>query len=446
MAYSTPKEAYEELIPAFQKTTAGKGVSFDQSYGSSGDQSRAVASGLPADVVALSLAPDVEKLVEPGLVDANWADDEHDGFVTNSVVVFAVRKGNPKNIQTWDDIVKDDVEVITPNPFTSGGAKWNLMAAYGSQTEQGKSDAEALDFLRQVLANTPVQDKSARESLQTFAGGKGDVLLAYENEAITAQAADIELDYVIPDQTILIENPRRRRQGVREPGPGERVRRLAAHARRAADLRRQGLPLGAARPRRREDLPRARRRCSRSTSSAAGRRSTTSSSTRRTARWRRSSATWGSPLPAEATTAGRLPRARVQGAGGPLAIGGLSVAWLTLIVLIPLAAVVVRSFDDGAGAFWDAITSPQAVAAIRLTVIVSLIVAAIDAVMGTLIAWVLVRDEFPGKRIVNGLIDLPFALPTIVAGLVLLALYGPNGPVGINVAYTRVAVCSRCCS
>jgi sulfate/thiosulfate-binding protein len=207
VAYSTPKEAYEELIPAFQKTTAGKGVSFDQSYGSSGDQSRAVESGLPADVVALSLAPDVEKLVEPGLVDANWADDEHDGFVTNSVVVFAVRKGNPKNIQTWDDIVKDDVEVITPNPFTSGGAKWNLMAAYGSQTEQGKSDAEALDFLRQVLANTPVQDKSARESLQTFAGGKGDVLLAYENEAITAQAADIELDYVIPDQTILIENP-----------------------------------------------------------------------------------------------------------------------------------------------------------------------------------------------------------------------------------------------
>jgi sulfate transport system permease protein len=109
-------------------------------------------------------------------------------------------------------------------------------------------------------------------------------------------------------------------------------------------------------------------------------------------------------------------------------------------VLIPLAAVVARSLDGGVGAFWDAISSPQAVAAIRLTVIASLIVAAIDAVMGTLIAWVLVRDEFPGKRIVNALIDLPFALPTIVAGLVLLALYGPSGPVGVNVAYTRVAV------
>jgi sulfate transport system permease protein len=120
--------------------------------------------------------------------------------------------------------------------------------------------------------------------------------------------------------------------------------------------------------------------------------------------------------------------------------GGLASAWLTLIVLIPLAAVVARSLDGGAGAFWDAISGAQAVAAIRFTVIVSLIVAVIDAVMGTLIAWVLVRDEFPGKRAVNALIDLPFALPTIVAGLVLLALYGPSGPVGINVAYTRVAV------
>jgi sulfate/thiosulfate-binding protein len=207
VAYSTPKEAYEELIPAFQKTSAGKGVSFDQSYGASGDQSRAVESGLPADIVALSLAPDVDKLVEPGLVDANWAQDKYDGFVTNSVVVFAVRKGNPKNIKTWDDIVKDDVEVITPNPFTSGGAKWNLMAAYGSQVAQGKSPDEALDFLHKVLANTPVQDKSAREALQTFAGGKGDVLLAYENEAITAENAGIDLDYVVPDETILIQNP-----------------------------------------------------------------------------------------------------------------------------------------------------------------------------------------------------------------------------------------------
>ncbi|HEY6693952.1 MAG TPA: extracellular solute-binding protein, partial [Solirubrobacteraceae bacterium] len=108
---------------------------------------------------------------------------------------------------TWDDLVKKGVEVITPNPFTSGGAKWNLMAAYGAQIEQGKSPQEALDFLKKVLQHTPVQDKSARESLATFSGGKGDVLISYENEAITAQKADIDLDYVIPDQTILIQNP-----------------------------------------------------------------------------------------------------------------------------------------------------------------------------------------------------------------------------------------------
>ncbi len=120
--------------------------------------------------------------------------------------------------------------------------------------------------------------------------------------------------------------------------------------------------------------------------------------------------------------------------------GGFSVAWLTLIVLIPLSAVVVRSLDDGLAAFWDDVTSPQAVAAMKLTLIASLIVAAIDAVMGTVIAWVLVRDDFRGRSVVNAVIDLPFALPTIVAGLVLLALYGPSGPIGINVAYTRIAI------
>ncbi len=207
VAYSTPKEAYGDLIPAFNKTAEGKGVKFTQSYGASGDQARAVESGLPADFVALSLAPDVDKLVEPGIVAKNWADDDTDGFVTNSVVVFAVRKGNPKNIKTWDDLTKKGVEVITPNPFTSGGAKWNLMAAYGAQLEQGKSPEEGLEFLKGVLKNTPVQDKSARESLATFSGGKGDVLISYENEAITAQKAGVELDYVIPDETILIQNP-----------------------------------------------------------------------------------------------------------------------------------------------------------------------------------------------------------------------------------------------
>jgi sulfate/thiosulfate transport system substrate-binding protein len=187
VAYSTPEEAFREIIPAFNKTPDGKGVSFSQSYASSGEQSRAVEGGLPADVVEFSLEPDMTRLVEADLVDPNWNKNEYKGMVTNSVVVFMVREGNPKNIRDWDDLVTGDVEVIEPNPFTSGGAKWNIMAAYGAQLENGKSPEEAEQYLADLFENVPVLDKSARESLQTFSSGKGDVLLGYENEAILAQ-------------------------------------------------------------------------------------------------------------------------------------------------------------------------------------------------------------------------------------------------------------------
>ena len=208
VAYSTPQQAYEDgVIPGFQETPEGEGVEFSTSFGASGDQRRAVEGGLPADVVAFSLQPDMTKTVDAGLVAKDWSSDEYKGMVTDSVVVLSVRPGNPKNIKGWNDLVREDVDIITPNPATSGGAKWNIMAAYGSQIEQGKSEAEALDFVKQVLANTSVQDDSARDSLQTFAGGKGDVLIGYENEAIQAQDEDIELEFVIPDETILIENP-----------------------------------------------------------------------------------------------------------------------------------------------------------------------------------------------------------------------------------------------
>lgn len=207
VAYSTPKEAYGEIIPAFTKTPAGAGVSFTQSYGNSGDQARAVISGLPTDIAALSLEPDITKLVKEDLVDAAWTATPTKGIVTRSVVALAVRPGNPKNIEGWADLVKPGIEVLTPNPFTSGGARWNVMAAYGAQIEQGKSEAEAVTYLEQLFKNVVVQDKSARESLQNFTGGKGDVLISYENEAITAQQKGEKLDYVIPDETILIENP-----------------------------------------------------------------------------------------------------------------------------------------------------------------------------------------------------------------------------------------------
>ena len=207
VAYSTPREAYAKLIPMFQSTPAGDGVSFTQSYGASGDQARAVQAGLKADIVALSLAPDVDQLVKAGLVDAKWNRQSYRGMVTDSVVVFAVRDGNPKKIKSWDDLLKPGVQVITPNPFTSGGARWNVMAAYGAWLKLGKTKAQARAKLLQLFQHVAVQDKSARDSLNTFLSGKGDVLLTYENEAIAAQLAGQKVQYVIPRSTILIENP-----------------------------------------------------------------------------------------------------------------------------------------------------------------------------------------------------------------------------------------------
>jgi sulfate/thiosulfate-binding protein len=207
VAYSTPREVYEQLTEDFAGTQAGAGVTWETSFASSGEQSRAVAAGLPADVVAFSLEPDVTRLVEEGLVEPDWSRDEHRGMVTESVVVLAVREGNPKGIRSWGDLVREDVEVITPNPFTSGGAQWNVMAAYGAQLELGRSEEEAIEYLRRLFRNVSVQDKSAREALQTFVGGKGDVMIAYENESILAKSKGEELDYVVPDETILIENP-----------------------------------------------------------------------------------------------------------------------------------------------------------------------------------------------------------------------------------------------
>ena len=207
VAYSTPKDAYAQLIPAFQKTTAGKGVSFSQSYGASGEQSRAVAAGLDADVVAFSLAPDITTLVQKHLVPQSWNKDRWHGMVTRSLVVFVVRDGNPKKIKTWSDLLKPGVQIVTPNPFTSGGARWNVMAAYGGALRAGKTPRQAQAFLAQMWKHVVAQPASAREGLQTFLAGRGDVFLAYENEAIFAQKHGQPVQFVIPKATILIENP-----------------------------------------------------------------------------------------------------------------------------------------------------------------------------------------------------------------------------------------------
>jgi sulfate transport system substrate-binding protein len=206
VAYSTPQVVYDELIPAFGQTPAGKSVGFKTSFGASGEQSRAVEAGQKADVVSFSVEPDVTRLVEAGLVADDWNTKPHDGQVTTSVVSFIVRKGNPKNIHTWDDLLKPGIKVLTPNPFTSGAAKWNLLAAYGAKSDRGKNPQAGLDYLRELITkHVKVQDKSGREALQNFTSGDADVLLSYEYEATTAQKKGESVDFVTPDDTIKIE-------------------------------------------------------------------------------------------------------------------------------------------------------------------------------------------------------------------------------------------------
>jgi sulfate/thiosulfate-binding protein len=207
VAYSTPQGVFEKLIPAFQATAAGKGVSFSQSYGPSGEQSRAVANGLHADVVNFSLEPDVERLVKAGMVSPTWNQNATHGFVTDSVAVIIVRKGNPKHITSWADLVKPGVQVLTPNPFTSGSARWNVMAAYGAQIKEGKTPAQAVEYLKALFHNVVSQDSSARNALQTFLAGRGDALIDYEDEAIADEKKGAAIEYVIPSDTILIQNP-----------------------------------------------------------------------------------------------------------------------------------------------------------------------------------------------------------------------------------------------
>ena len=207
VAYSTPGAAFAKIIPAFQKTAAGKDISYDQSYGASEVQAKAVVAGLPADIVDLSLEPDMQRLVSAGFVAKSWNKNAYNGFVTRSVVVFAVRDGNQKKIKTWDDLVKPGVQVVTPNPFTSGGARWNVMAAYGAQLRNKKSPAKAIKYLENLFKHVVSQDTSARNALQTVLAGRGDVLLTYENEAILARQQGRPVFYVIPKATIQIENP-----------------------------------------------------------------------------------------------------------------------------------------------------------------------------------------------------------------------------------------------
>jgi sulfate/thiosulfate transport system substrate-binding protein len=208
VGYSTPQSVYEEgFEKGFQQTPDGEGVSFTNSFGSSGDQSRAVAAGQPADVVNFSVGSDMTRLVEEGQVAPNWEDNQYHGIANDSVVVLVVRKGNPDDIRSFDELLSKDVGIITPNPASSGSARWNIMAVYGSQIEQGRSPAQALAAVKTVLSKAVAQPGSGRDAMTAFTQGQGDVLLSYENEAIKAQEAGEDIEYVIPDGTIQIETP-----------------------------------------------------------------------------------------------------------------------------------------------------------------------------------------------------------------------------------------------
>jgi sulfate/thiosulfate transport system substrate-binding protein len=207
VAYSTPKPAYTALEAAFAKTKGGSGVTVSGSFGPSGTQATSVVDGLPADVVNFSLEPDMNKVVKAGLVSSSWDKNATKGMVTNSIVSFVVRPGNPKHIKTWADLVKPGVGVVTPNVFSSGSAKWNLMAAYGAQIAQGKSSAQANAYLSKLLHNAVAQPSSASAALQTFLSGQGDVLLDYESDALYAKSKSEAVDIITPPQTILIQNP-----------------------------------------------------------------------------------------------------------------------------------------------------------------------------------------------------------------------------------------------
>jgi sulfate/thiosulfate transport system substrate-binding protein len=215
-AYTTPREAYRDaILPGFErawKEKTGAAIEFRTSYQGSGAQARAIIGGFEADIAALALAPDIEKIAAEKLITHDWKARPHGGMVTNSIVVLAVRKGNPAGIKDWADLTRSGLNVLTPDPKTSGGAMWNINAIYGAalrgHTGVAANDpAAAAGFLAGVFKNVSIMDKGARESITTFEKGVGDVAITYENEVLTAQAAGEALEYVVPKSTILIQNP-----------------------------------------------------------------------------------------------------------------------------------------------------------------------------------------------------------------------------------------------
>ena len=208
VAYAVPEPGWSKIIPAFAATPDGKGVDVTTSYGASGDQSRSVVDGKPADIVNFSVEPDVTRLVRAGKVTPEWNADVTKGIPFGSVVSLVVRNGNPKNIKDWDDLLRPGVEVVTPSPLSSGSAKWNLLAPYAVKSNGGKDQQAGLDFVSTLVTDhMKTRPSSGREATDVFLQGTGDVLISYENEAIHIQRQGKDVDYINPPQTFKIDNP-----------------------------------------------------------------------------------------------------------------------------------------------------------------------------------------------------------------------------------------------
>ena len=211
--YTTPREAYDKaIIPAFKKYWKDKTGQDVKSYQGSGAQSRAIIGGFEADIAALSLEGDIDRIAEAGLITHDWKSKPNRGMISDSIVVIAVRQGNPKGITDWPDIAKPGLNVLTPDPKTSGGAQWNVNAIYGAALRGfagvAKDDKSAAqEFLKSVFHNVSIMDKGARESITNYEKGVGDVAITYENEVLVGRQSGQTYDYVIPRSTILIENP-----------------------------------------------------------------------------------------------------------------------------------------------------------------------------------------------------------------------------------------------
>ncbi len=387
------------------------------SYGASGDQSRGVVDGKPADIVNFSVEPDVTRLVKADKVAKDWNADATKGIPFGSVVSLVVRKGNPKGIKDWDDLLKPGIEVVTPpSPLSSGSAKWNLLAPYAAKSNGGKDSAAGLDFIdKLVTEHVKTRPGSGREATDVFLQGTGDVLISYENEAINVERQGKDVEHVNPPQTFKIENPVAvvsssahlqqatalknflytadgqklwAEAGFRPvdpavvadfakdfPTPGEAVDDRGPG-------RLEGRRPGAVRQGQRQhhhDLQ-------------AGHRMT-------------SAVTDGAP--GASVPPGRPGSRGPPGGSAPPRYGwGAASIWLSVIVLLPLAAILWQSAGGGWTAFWQAVTSNAALESFKVTVTISVGVTLVNLVFGLLVAWTLTRDSFPpGKRLVDAVID-----------------------------------------